>query len=79
MNIKVQIVGGASVPSAIRSGLDKMTEPLTFIAFSDTMKARILEKFLKSPEKIGLSIYDGPPAIGEWHEPLIETAIFNRK
>lgn len=52
--------------------------PLTFITFSDTMKARALEQFMKSPLKIGLSIFDGEPKTGEWHEPLIESAIFNK-
>ena len=77
-NIKVQIVGGVSVKSAVQSGFDAISQPLTFHAFSDTMKARILEQFLKSPAKIGLSFTDETPRTGEWHEPLIESAVFNQ-
>jgi hypothetical protein len=42
------------------------------------MKARVLEQFLKSPAKIGISICDDAPRNGEWHESLIKSAIFNR-
>ena len=78
MNIKVQVIEGASVKSAIESGFDAMKNPLTFIAYSDQMKARVLENFLKSPAKIGLSIYDGPRKDGEWHEEIVPTNIYNR-
>ena len=92
MKIKVQIYGGSSTRSICESNLadilkDKTNEqianwmqenPLTFIAYSDSMKARIMENFLKSPLKIGLSIFDGEMRGGEWHEPAIKAAIFNR-
>lgn len=80
-NIKVQIVGGASVKSAIKSGFDNAIQhPLTFHAFSDTMKARILEQFIKSRATIGISFTDEFPKTGEWHEPLItKDAVFNHQ
>jgi hypothetical protein len=77
--IKVQIINGASVKSAVESGFDNAIEhPLTFHAFSDAMKARILENFIKSPAKIGISFCDEPFRVGEWHEPLITDAVFNK-
>ena len=76
--IKVQIINGASVKSVVESGLDSIEDPLTFHAFSDTMKARILENFIKSPAKIGISFTDEIPRIGEWHEPLIKDSIFSK-
>lgn len=81
MNIKVQLFGKTSTNAQINSGIESDFEknPLTFIAFSDTMKARVLENFLKSPLKIGISIYDDDdPKTGEWHEKAIDSAIFNR-
>ena len=69
--IKVQIIGGVSTKSAIESGFDAIQHPLTFHAYSDTMKARILESYLKSPEKIVLSFTDEIARDGEWHEPLV--------
>ena len=78
MNIKVQIINGASVKSVVESGFEDAQNPLTFHAFSDTMKARILENFLKSPAQIAISLTDEAPRIGEWHEPLSENAILNR-
>lgn len=69
--IKVQIIGGVSTKSAIESGIDSIHYPLTFHAYSDTMKARILESYLKNPEKIVLSLTDEIARDGEWHEPLV--------
>jgi len=70
--IKVQIIGGVSTKkSAIESGFDAIQHPLTFHAYSDTMKARILEVYLKNPDSIVLSLTDESPRDGEWHEPLI--------
>lgn len=77
--IKVQIIGGVSVKSAVESGFDLAAEPLTFHAYSDSMKARILENFLKSPACIGISFTDETPRNGEWHEPLAKNAILNRQ
>ena len=83
--IKVQVYGGASVTSIVNtldvhSNYDPVKDqwPLTFHAFSDTMKARILENMIKSPAKIGISFTDETPRCGEWHEPPIEDSIFNR-
>jgi hypothetical protein len=77
--IKVQIVGGGSVKSIIESCPEfANNNPLTFHAYSDTMKARILEQMIKSPARIGISFTDEPYKNGEWHEPLIGDAIFNR-
>lgn len=70
--IKVQIVGGVSTKSAIESGFDATQHPLTFHAYSDTMKARILESYLKNPDKIVLSLTDEIARDGEWHEPIVE-------
>ena len=69
--IKVQIIGGVSTKSAIESGFYEIQHPLTFHAYSDTMKARILESYLKNPDKIVLSFTDESPRDGEWHEPLV--------
>jgi hypothetical protein len=82
--IKVQIVGGGSVKSLIEAGPESCNPEfaknnhLTFHAYSDTMKARILEQMIKSPARIGISFTDEPYRTGEWHEPLIVDAIFNR-
>ena len=81
--IKVQVINGASVSSVVNTyeqhGDYPVGEwPLTFHAFSDTMKARILENMIKSPARIGISFTDEEPRTGEWHEPLIENATFNR-
>lgn len=76
--IKVQIVNGASVSSVIgASNIDDAKNPLTFHAFSDAMKARILEQFIKSDAKIGISFTDDKPRTGEWHEPLVDNSVFN--
>jgi hypothetical protein len=80
MKIKVQIIGHNSTNSLINSGAQHVgseENPFTFVAFSDAMKVRALELFMKSPLKIGLSIFNGEAKTGEWHEPLIPTAMFN--
>lgn len=69
--IKVQIIESVSVASAINSGMDMVHHPLTFHAFTDTMKARILESIIKNPGKIVVSFTDETPRTGEWHEPLV--------
>jgi hypothetical protein len=78
MKIKVQIEGGASVQSIVASGVENIDKPQTFIAFSETMKARVLEQFLQSPLKIGLSIFNGESKTGEWHEDFAANAVFNK-
>jgi len=69
--IKVQIIGAVSIKSAIESGIDVTQYPLTFHAYSNTMKARVLELYLKNPERIVLSFTNEIARDGEWHEPLI--------
>lgn len=78
MKIKVQILDYVSSSATINSGIKKENEVVTFIAFSDTMKARILENFLKSPLKIGISIFDGEAKTGEWHEEINDQNIYNK-
>jgi hypothetical protein len=70
--IKVQIIGGISTKSIVKSGFDKIQHPLTFHAYSDAMKARVLESYLKNPDKFVLSFTDETPCAGEWHEPLVQ-------
>lgn len=78
MNLKVQVIGRVSVKSAVESGFEEIKNPLTFHAFTDEFKARVLEYFLKSPAQIAISITDEDFRDGEWHEPLAGGAIFNR-
>lgn len=80
--IKVQIIGGLSTRSVIENpeAMDeefRCQNPLTFHAYSDEMKARILELLIKSPQKIGISFTNESARNGEWYEPLIEDAVFN--
>jgi hypothetical protein len=70
--IKVQIIGAISTKSIVNSGFDKIQHPLTFHAYSDTMKARVLESYLKYPDKFVLSFTDETPCAGEWYEPLVQ-------
>jgi hypothetical protein len=74
--IKVQVFGGVSTKSLIESGFEAANEPLTFHAYSDRMKARVLESFMVSGGTIGLSFTDESPKDGEWHEELAPGAIF---
>lgn len=77
--IKVQLIRKVTVKSIISSGPEKIHHPLTFHAYSDTMKARIFESLIK-PEnngKIAISFTDEKPRNGEWHEPLVEGSLIN--
>lgn len=74
--IKVQVIGAVSTKSAIESGIEATVEPLTFHAYSDRMKARVLESFLVSGGTIGLSFTDEFPREGEWHEEMALNAVF---
>jgi hypothetical protein len=74
--IKVQVVGGFSTNSLIESGFEATNEPLTFHAYTDVMKARVLESFMVSPGKIGLSFTNETPRDGEWHEEMALDAVF---
>jgi hypothetical protein len=74
--IKVQVIGVVTTKSAIESGFEATNEPLTFHAYTDVMKARVLESFMVSPGKIGLSFTDETPRDGEWHEEMAIDAVF---
>lgn len=78
MNIKVQIPHSITSASIIASGSDKAHLPLTFIAYSDAMKARIMEKFITGNQQIAISEHTGPKQDGEWHEAFAAGAIFNK-
>ena len=71
MNLKVQRTDDHVTASAmINSGWRKDGDALTFIAYSDTMKARVLEKIAAgAPYRV--TITDDSPVDGEWFEPLI--------
>ena len=77
--IKVQLIGKVTIKSAILSGIQETNHPLTFHAYSDTMKARIFEALLKTENKgkIAISITDETPRDGEWHEPLVKDCLIN--
>lgn len=51
---------------------DYLKNPLTFHAYSDTMKARILETIFLSnhSREIFISVTDEPHRDGEWYESL---------
>jgi hypothetical protein len=75
--LKVQLLGAVTTKSILNSPDLNLEDPLTFHAYSDTMKARILESLLK-PEtagKIAVSITDEPARDGEWHEPLVDDSL----
>jgi hypothetical protein len=83
INLKVQILNRFTTKSILNSVICcdslvlNLEDPLTFHAYSDTMKARILESLLK-PEnagKIAVSITDEPARDGEWHEPLVNDSL----
>jgi hypothetical protein len=78
--IKVQLIGHATVKSLIESGVASTDDPLTFHAYSDQMKARILDSFLNplNRGKIALSFTDDLKKDGEWHEKLSDEAIVNQ-
>lgn len=73
MNIKVQIES-FSTSSILNCGLPKEGELLTFIAYSDLMKGKILELICKG-QKLWLS-FTYEKKDGEWHEEKAENAIF---
>ena len=51
--IKVQIIGGVTTKSAIMSGAEiALNQPLTFHAYSDQMKARILESMITNRNSV---------------------------
>lgn len=77
--IKVQLIGKVTVKSITSSRPEKIHLPLTFHAYTDTMKARIFESLInpKNNGKIAISFTDEKPRNGEWHEPLVEGSLIN--
>lgn len=77
MNIKVQIDNVLSAKSLLASGIENAHKPVTFIAYSDAMKARVLQRFLEGRERIGLCLCEGRKD-GEWREDFAPNAVFNK-
>jgi hypothetical protein len=71
MNLKVQRTDDHVTANAmINSGWRREGDVLTFIAYSDTMKARVLEKIAAGwPYRV--TVTDDPAVDGEWFEPLV--------
>ena len=68
MIIKVQLPKTSiSVSSILESGLPKENQRLTFLAYSNEMKARVLE-LIASGKDVLVASYDGPKRDGEWFE-----------
>ena len=72
MNLKIQlpdkITGAAFINQGILSDFNK-GRCLTFHAFSDTMKARVLEMIAQG-EKVTVSVTNEAPKTGEWMEEI---------
>ena len=70
MNLKVQRTDDHVTASAmINSGWRREGDALTFIAYSDEMKARVLEKIAAgAPYRV--TVTNDPARDGEWFEPL---------
>ena len=67
MNILVKV--NKLTDNAIKNtpNVFEMKHPcVTFIAYSDTMKARILESMVRNPNDIKISETDEPARDGEW-------------
>lgn len=67
MNIKVKyhILTTASI---LNSGLVFKDPCVCFIAYSQRMKASVLEAMILSPGLVKIDKYDGPAKDGEWLE-----------
>lgn len=68
--IKVQIGAAMSAKSFITSGAS--SDPLTFICYSEEMKARVLDLLLSDAD-VRVSFTD-EKRDGEWHEPFVDGA-----
>lgn len=67
-NIKVQIPNAISSASILESGTKGIeNKMLTFHAFSDKMKACVLER-IAAGDKLIISITNEAPRVGEWME-----------
>ena len=73
MNIKVQIEKD-TVKASVEHGFRKEGEYLTFIAYSDVMKARILESLLRDKTANIFISETTVSKTGEWYEPLDKNA-----
>lgn len=70
--IKVQIGAAMSAKSFITSGAS--SDPLTFICYSEEMKARVLDLLLSDADvRVRVSFTD-EKRDGEWHEPFVDGA-----
>ena len=68
MNLKVQMPGKLTAAALMNSGLGfNEGKCLTFHAFSDKMKARILEQIALG-QNITVSVTTEEPKTGEWME-----------
>lgn len=68
MNIKVQYADKISIVAVMNSGIENAeSHVLTFHAYSDTMKARVLEDIARGV-KVNVFLTDDEPHAGEWLE-----------
>ena len=71
MNLKVQRTDDHVTAAAmINSGYRRDGDVLTFIAYSDTMKVRVLEK-IASGWPYRVTVTTDRAVDGEWFEPLV--------
>ncbi len=68
MNIKVQLPDRISTAALIESGIHIKGQSLTFHAFSDKMKAQVLDLVAQGKERVLLSVTKDEPRTGEWME-----------
>lgn len=69
MTIKVQIPGRVTASALVESGLDASSNGvLTFHAFSDAMKARVLE-LIAAGQHVVVKATTEVPRTGDWFEP----------
>jgi len=71
--IKVQLPGRTSIQAIVNARYDGKDEnysgDLTFHAYSDEMKARVLEQIAKGLQAVLTEVQD-EPRDGEWLEPI---------
>ena len=73
MILKVQYDSAVPTTSAIHKyGFPQEGEVLTFLAYSDAMKARVLE-LIAQGQKLTISVYNGKQKDGEWYELPVKT------
>jgi len=70
MNLKVQRTDSYVTAAAIINSGWPHSYAITFIAYSDEMKARVLEKIAAGvPYRV--TVTNDPGIVGEWFEPLV--------